>query len=135
MSNNWYKEFDLNSFSSDSGCLTVIEENKNIPFDIKRIFYEYNVLNNCKRGNHANKNSAFCFICLKGSVEIDIDNGYEKKNIVLNDPNHALYIDKMVWKVMKNFSSDCVLLVLSDCFYDKNEYIRDYDEYLNLIKI
>lgn len=135
MSNNWYKEFDLNSFSGNDGYLTVIEENKNIPFDIKRIFYEYNVSSFSERGNHANKNSAFCFICIKGSVEIDIDNGYEKKSIILKDPNHVLYIDKMIWKTMKNFSSDCILLVLSDCYYDKNEYVRDYDEYLNLIKI
>lgn len=134
MKNNWYKEFDINSFDSNNGSLSVIEENKNIPFDIKRIFYEYNLDNNSIRGNHANKNSSFCFICLKGNVQINIDNGFEKRKIILNNPKHVLYIDKMVWKTMSNFSKDCILLILSNHYYDKNEYIKDYDQYLDLIK-
>lgn len=133
MENRKHYLFELKPFSDEDGFLSVIEEEKQIPFKIKRIFYEYGVGRNSLRGKHANKNSQFCLIAVSGSCDVIVEDGISKTSYKLDNPNKVLYLDKMVWKTMTNFSDNCVLLVLSDCLYDKNEYIRDYDKYLELI--
>lgn len=133
MENRKHYLFELKPFSDEDGFLTVIEEEKQIPFKIKRIFYEYGVKETSLRGKHANKNSQFCLIAVSGSCDVIVDDGKSKTTYKLDNPNKVIYLDKMVWKTMTNFSDNCVLLVLSDCLYDKNEYIRDYDKYLELI--
>lgn len=133
MENKKHYLFELKPFSDEDGFLSVIEEEKQIPFKIKRIFYEYGVKETSLRGKHANKNSQFCLIAVSGSCDVIVEDGISKTSYKLDNPNKVLYLDKMVWKTMTNFSNNCVLLVLSDCLYDKNEYIRDYDKYLELI--
>ena len=130
MKNKKHYLFEIKTITEEHGSLNVIEENKNIPFKIKRIFYEYGANRNIIRGNHANKNSRFCFIALSGSCDVIVEDGIGKTIYHLDKPNKVLYLDNMVWKTMTNFSEDCVLLVLSDCFYDKDEYIKDFNDYL-----
>ena len=133
MENKKHYMIELPSFSDEDGCLAVIEECKQIPFKIKRIFYEYDVNVNCVRGRHANKNSQFCLVAVSGECDVIVDDGVSKKTYKLDKPTKILYLDKMIWKTMTYFSSNCVLLVLSDCLYDKNEYIRSYEDYLNAL--
>lgn len=134
MENRKHYLFELKPFSDEDGFLAVVEEKKQIPFRIKRIFYEYGVRGTSLRGKHANKNSRFCLIAVSGSCDVIVEDGKEKTIYNLDEPYKVLFLDKMIWKTMTNFSKDCVLLVLSDCLYDKNEYIRDFKEYLSNLK-
>lgn len=115
------------------GKMSVIEGSKNIPFDIKRIFYTYDISDDVKRAEHANRKSEFIFICLSGSALVTVDYGNEKEQFVLNNPSIGLYIPKMLWKDISNYSKDCVMLILSNEYYDSSEYIKDYNEYLKEI--
>lgn len=124
---------DFQYFGDKDSILVALQNGSNCPFDIKRVFYIFNVPNDVVRGNHANRDSRFLFIVLKGQCKIRVDNGEMQKEIVLNTPKQGLYLDKMVWKQMYDFSSDCVLLVLSDTYYNKDEYIYDYDEYRYIV--
>lgn len=125
-----YKELEFSQLGDVRGEMIVAECKKEIPFDIKRIFYMYDTKGDIVRGKHANRNSEFVFINVKGKCTILLDDGFEKKEVVLDKPNVGIYLDKMMWKDMYNFSEDAILLVLSNCVYDTNEYIRDYEEYL-----
>lgn len=113
----------------ERGALTVVENQKQIPFDMKRLFYIYGVKDEAARGNHANINSEFVMAALAGSVRVKIDDGNQIEEHILNNPAEGIYIPKMTWKVMDEFSEDCVLLVMSNELYDNNEYIRDYDQF------
>lgn len=120
-----YRLINFNEFGDINGKLIAIENSKNIPFDIKRIFYIYGTKYGIVRGQHANKISRFILICLSGNCEVKVYDMEEKieEKFVLDSPQKGLYLDRMVWKDMYNFSKDCVLLVLSDSEYIKNEYI------------
>lgn len=133
MKNEKHYLFELKPYSDEDGFLAVIEGGKHIPFEIKRIFYEYGVENNSLRGRHANRNSRFCLIAVSGSCDVIVEDASKKIIYSLNAPNKILYLDKMVWKTMTNFSNNCVLLVLSDSLYDKDEYIRDFEQYKKLV--
>ena len=130
-SNKRHYVFEVNPFHDEDGFLTVLEEGHQVPFKIKRIFYEYGVKKSSLRGKHANKNSKFCMVAVSGCCDVMIDDIISdtivKTEYHLDSPNKVLFIDKMIWKTMTNFSKDCVLLILSDCKYDKKEYIRDFE--------
>ena len=134
MENRKHYLFTINPILEKDGFLTVFEEEKQIPFKIKRVFYEYGLKETCSRGEHANKHSRFCMVSVHGKCDVTIQDGKETTTYKLDNPNKVLFVDKMVWKTMTNFSKDCVLLVLSDYLYDKDEYIRDFDEFLKLVK-
>ena len=121
-----YRIINLESISDDRGSLVLLENQKQFPFEIKRIFYFYNSQGDIPRGAHANKKSQFVFIALAGSVKIKIKKQSGDKIFTLNNPNTALWIDKLVWKEMYDFSDNAVLLVLSNELYDPNEYIYDF---------
>lgn len=114
----------------ERGQMIVGECGKEIPFDIKRIFYMYHTQSSSVRGQHANRKSEFVLINLRGACKILVDNGFEQETLILDKPNKGVYLEKMVWKEMYDFSEDAILLVLSNERYDSNEYIRDYEEYL-----
>lgn len=114
----------------ERGRLVALEGNKDIPFNIERIFYIYGTEEDVARGQHANKRSEFILVNVHGSSKVKIDYGDRSEIYELNNPYTALYIPKMVWKDMYDFSKDSVLLVLSNEPYDSSEYIADYDEYL-----
>ncbi len=126
-------EFRKNGDSS-RGYLTAIESNKDIPFDIKRIYYITDVPANVDRGFHSHKNLQQILICVSGSVKIKVSTPYEKEEIILNNSNQGLYIGNMVWREMAEFSESAVLLVLASEYYTEDDYYRDYDEYLIMAK-
>lgn len=114
----------------ERGKLVVIEGGQAIPFDIQRVFYIYESDSTVIRGQHANRESEFVLINVAGQSKVRITDGKEEFIIGLDKPMMGVYIPKMIWKDMYDFSPDSVLLVLSSTHYDGNEYIRDYDEYL-----
>lgn len=111
------------------GCLVPIEENIDIPFGIKRIYYIYNVESGVRRGFHSHVELEQALICIHGSVKILVKTPYESEVILLDDPKKALYIGPMVWREMYDFLDDAVLLVLASEYYDVKDYIRDYTIY------
>ncbi len=132
--NNNHYLIELKELGDDRGGLSVIEEKKNFPFQIQRVFYEYNTVSHITRGNHANKDSRFGFVSITGSCCVEVDDGNEKVEYQLDSPLKLLFVDKMMWKIIKSFSEDNVLLVLSDQKYNENEYIRDYEVFKSLTK-
>lgn len=129
-----YKLLKFKEMGDARGKLVAIEANQDVPFEIKRIFYIYGTDSTAVRGQHANRNSEFIFINVAGSSKVKISDGTHEKVVVLDQPGAGLYMPKMVWKEMYDFSPDSVLLVLTNTHYDGNEYIRDYDEYLKIMK-
>ena len=114
------------------GKLVAVENSSEIPFDIKRFFYIYDCEDQVVRGEHANLNSQFAFVCLKGSCSIITHDGQKEEKFVLDNNLDMFYMENMIWKSMKDFSNDCILLILSDCVYDKSEYIYNFDQYLKM---
>ena len=126
---------DFEIKGDERGSLIAIEEFKNIPFEIKRVYYIFNTKPNVRRGFHAHKNLKQVAICVKGSCKFLLDDGKERiDEIVLNKPNKGLLIEEMIWREMYDFSEDCVLLILASEFYDESDYIRDYEEFLRSFK-
>ncbi|MBR3381718.1 MAG: FdtA/QdtA family cupin domain-containing protein [Clostridia bacterium] len=114
----------------ERGWLVVAESNKDVPFDIKRIFYIYGTEPEAVRGQHANRNSEFVLVNVAGSCKVLTRDGKGDDTVFeLNKPNMGLYIPKMVWKDMYDFSSDSILLCISSEAYDPNEYIRSYEAF------
>lgn len=114
----------------ERGKMVVIEGGSAIPFEIKRVFYIYDSDDTVVRGQHANRESEFVLINVAGQSKVRITDGEEEFIVELNRPMMGVYIPKMIWKDMYDFSADSVLLVLASTHYDGNEYIRDYEEYL-----
>ena len=114
----------------ERGKLVVIEGGQAIPFEIKRVFYIYDSDATVVRGQHANRESEFVLINVAGKSKVRITDGKEEIIVELDRPMTGVYIPKMIWKDMYDFSPDSVLLVLASTHYDGNEYIRDYDTYL-----
>lgn len=117
----------LNQLGDERGHLVVVEGNKDIPFEIARVFYIYGSDKDVIRGQHANKKSEFVLINVSGKSKVKVDYGNFTEIIELNEPHMGVYIPKMVWKDMYDFTKDSVLLVLSNQKYDSEEYIRDYN--------
>ena len=127
------KILQFNDLGDERGKLVVIEGGQAIPFEIKRVFYIYDSDSSVIRGQHANKESEFVLINVAGESKVRITDGKEEMIVELNKPMMGVYIPKMIWKDMYDFSNNSVLLVLASTHYDGNEYIRDYDEYLKII--
>ncbi len=125
-----YQVIEFKDLGDERGNLVVVEGEQNIPFDMKRVFYIYGSDSEVIRGQHANRESEFVLINVSGTSKVRIDNGFEEIIVELNRPRMGLYIPKMVWKDMYEFSEDSVLLVLANTHYDGAEYIRNYEEYV-----
>ena len=124
-----YRKLQFADLGDERGKLVVAEGDIDIPFSIQRVFYIYGSDDSVVRGQHANRNSEFVLINVAGSSKVMITDGENKEIVTLSRPMEGLYIPRMVWKEMYEFSPDSVLLVLASTHYDGNEYIRDYDEY------
>jgi dTDP-4-dehydrorhamnose 3,5-epimerase-like enzyme len=111
------------------GNLSFIEENSHVPFDIKRVYYLYDVPSGATRGGHAHKKMEQVIIALSGSFDVTLDDGYHRETFFLNRPHYGLYIPPSVWREMKNFSSNSIALVLASTLYDEKDYIRDYETF------
>lgn len=125
------KIIQFDDLGDERGKLVVIEGKKQIPFDIKRVFYIYGSDSTVIRGQHANRQSEFVLINVAGKSKVRLTDGQEEWVVELNKPMMGIFIPKMIWKDMYDFSSDSVLLVLSSEHYDSEEYIRDYNSYIN----
>lgn len=129
-----YKILQFADLGDERGNLIVIEGGQQIPFEIKRVFYMYNSDHDVIRGQHANINSEFVLINVAGQSKVKVDNGRESRIVELDRPHMGIYLEKMLWKDMYDFSEDSVLLVLANTHYDGSEYIRDYNNYLEMVK-
>ena len=126
---------DFQQRGDERGHLVVVEENKDIPFELKRIFYMYGSDENVVRGQHANRKTEFVLINVAGSSKVLVKDGLGNEQLYVLDKAHSgIYIPRMVWKDMYDFSKDSILLVLASELYDNSEYIRDYDEYKRIMK-
>jgi len=116
--------------SERKGNITVVENNIVIPFDIKRIYYLYDIPGGEERGAHAHKELQQLIVAVSGSFDVVLDDGYVKRTFTLNRPYQGLLIVPGIWRELRNFSSGSVCLVLASHKYDENDYIRDYEDYL-----
>lgn len=129
------KMLEFGEYGDEKGNLVVIEGKVDVPFEIKRAFYIYGSASDIIRGQHANKKTEFVLVNVAGKSKVKIKDGKGNEIIyVLNRPKTGLYIPVMIWKEMYDFSEDSVLLCLASEHYDASEYIRDYREYVELIK-
>lgn len=126
---NW-ELVDFKTLGDDRGSLIAIEKGYNVPFDIKRVYYIFDTKKSVERGFHAHINLKQMAIAVRGSCTFVIDNGFKKEEIILGNPKKGLLLEGLIWREMKDFSSDCVLVVLASERYDENDYIREYDKFL-----
>ncbi len=118
----------------DRGMLVALEENRDIPFEIKRVYFMYDTKENVRRGFHAHKSLEQILVCVHGSCKVHLDDGKEKKEVHLEKPYEGLYISNNMWREMYDFSEDAVLMVLASDYYNEEDYIRNYDEFVRLNK-
>ena len=129
------KIIELPRITDPRGNLTVAEANKNIPFDIKRVYWLYDVPGGECRGGHAHKHLQQILIAVSGSFHVTLDNGKEKQTFLLDHPYQGLLIDTKTWRTLDDFSSGAVCVVLASDFYDENDYIYDYNDFLQYINV
>jgi len=125
------KLIDLPKISDPRGDLSFIEASEHIPFDIKRVYYLYNVPGGSDRGSHAHKNLHQFIVAMSGSFDVVLDDGREKKRFHLNRSYYGLYVCPMMWRDLDNFSSGAVCMVLASEHYDEADYIREYPQFLD----
>lgn len=120
----------LNKISDPRGNLTFVESNRHVPFEIKRVYYLYDVPNGSERGGHGHKALHQLIVAISGSFDIHLDDGISKKTIHMNRSYEGLYVCPMIWREIDNFSSGAVCLVLASDFYDEADYYRDYGNFV-----
>ncbi len=125
---------DLPKISDSRGNLTFIENSNHIPFDIKRVYYLYDVPGGSDRGSHAHRNLHQFIIAMSGSFDVVLDDGRQKKRFQLNRSHYGLYVCPMMWRYLDNFSSGSVCLALVSEKYIEDDYIREYDTYLSAVR-
>ena len=128
------KVIHLPKIEGHNGNLTPIYGNEHIPFEIARIYYLYDVPGGQKRGGHAHKELQQLIVSATGSFDVILDDGRRKKKVNLNRSYYGLYIPKLIWRELDNFSTGAICLVLASLLYDENDYIRDYESYLKIKK-
>lgn len=129
-----YKILNFSVLGDIRGSLVSLESNKNVPFEIKRVYYIYNTNPQQERGKHSHKELEQIIVCLNGSCSFVLDDGKKREILVLNRPDIGLYIGKNMWREMKNFSKGCILMILASQHFIENEYIRDYKEFLKCLE-
>lgn len=117
----------------NQGKLVAIEELKDIPFPIRRVYYTYDLKPEDTRGHHAHKTLQQILICINGRCRLKLDNGKEVTTVMLDKPNEGIYIPNTVWREIDDFSPGAVLLILASELYDEADYIRDYSEFLRFV--
>jgi len=130
---------DINKHSfpkhiNETGKLVFLEATRDIPFEIKRVYYLYSIDEGKSRGFHAHKNLKQVYICIHGKCEVLLDDGKEKTVVILDDPSEGLYIGNVIWREIYNFSSDAVLLVLASDYFDEQDYIRSYGDFIKYLE-
>ena len=121
---------DISKIHNEAGNITVVENGKNIPFDVKRIYYLYDVPSGEARGGHAHYELEQFIIAVSGSFDVILNDGKNQKRVSLNRPNLALHVVPGLWRELDNFSSGSICMVLASHTYDEHDYIRNYDLFL-----
>lgn len=125
---------ELPKISDPRGNLTFIENKRHIPFEIKRVYYLYDVPGGAERGGHAHKEMQQFLIAISGSFDVLVDDGYSTKRYHMNRSYYGLYIPPMLWREMDNFSSGSVCISLASTFYEESDYYREYETFLKAVK-
>lgn len=125
---------DFKSLGDDRGQLVALEGNKNIPFEIKRVYYLTGTKPGVPRGFHAHKQLEQIAVCVSGKCRMILDDGFRKEEVWLDSPAKAISINKMIWHEMHDFSEECVLLVIASDHYDESDYIRNYLDFSGMVK-
>ena len=125
---------DLHKEIDRRGNLTVVEQIKDIPFNISRVYWVYDVPGGKNRGGHAHKHCRELLVAASGSFNVTLDNGYEKRTFFLNHPYQGLLINTNVWRTLEDFSSGALCLVIAEDPFSEEDYIRDYDDFIAFIK-
>lgn len=129
------KLIELPKISDPRGNLTFVEGGNHVPFDIKRVYYLYDVPGGAERGGHAHKELHQLIIAMSGSFDIILDDGVERKRIHLNRSYYGLYVCPMIWREINNFSSGSVCMVLASSLYEELDYYRSYTTFLSALKL
>lgn len=128
------KLLELPKIADPRGNLTFVENQTHIPFNIKRVYYTYDVPGGAERGGHAHKELIQLIIAMSGSFDITLDDGFEKQKFHLNRSYFGLYVCSMIWREIDNFSSGSVCMVLASEFFDEADYYREYQDFLNAVR-
>ncbi|MDM5066756.1 sugar 3,4-ketoisomerase [Aeromonas salmonicida] len=128
------KLIPLQTHGDERGSLVALEEGENIPFEIKRVYYMFKTNQGVRRGFHAHRTLKQVAIAVRGSCRFLLDDGHERVEILLDNPAQGLLIESFMWREMYDFSDDCVLMVLADQLYDENDYVRDYQVFIEASK-
>lgn len=116
----------------ENGSLSVVQNDGSFPFDIKRVYYLYDIPGDAERGGHAHRDNRSLIIAVSGCFDVTLDDGHQKRTFTLNRPYNALYVPAGLWREIQNFSSGSVCLVLTSESYSEDDYVRDYDRFLSL---
>jgi dTDP-4-dehydrorhamnose 3,5-epimerase-like enzyme len=131
---NLLKWVDFPSLGDDRGSLVALEGNETIPFDIKRVYYLFGTRKDVTRGLHAHLALKQVLLCVAGSCKVLLDDGFVKESVFLDSPSKGLLVESLVWREMSEFSDDCVLLVVASEHYDEADYIRNYQDFKNIVE-
>lgn len=118
--------------SDERGGLVAIETGKDIPFKVERVYFIHSTQTGVSRGFHAHKKLKQIAFCVKGSCEFILDDGKKRETLALDNPCKGLLIESMIWREMRNFTDDCVLMVIASEHFSESDYIRDYDQFVSL---
>lgn len=119
----------LNKIHNRAGNITIVEGNKNVPFDVKRIYYLYDIPGGEDRGGHAHKELRQLIVAASGSFNVLLDDGLNKKVVTLNRPDYGLLVVPGIWRELMEFSSGAICMVLASEIYKENDYLRDYNSF------
>ena len=128
------KLYQFPPHGDDRGQLVAIEAMKDLPFAVKRVYYIYDTLPGVRRGFHAHKCLQQILLCVNGSCKIHLDDGHDTAEVLLDKPNEGLYIANNMWREMYDFTPGAVLLVLASEYYDEADYIRNYEDFIKMVK-
>ncbi len=128
-------KYTFKTHGDERGQLVALEEDKDIPFKIKRVYYMYDTGTEVIRGRHAHKSLEQILVCIHGNCKILLDDGKEKKTILLDKPYEGLYIPNNIWREMFDFSKETILLVFASDFYKEDDYIRDYNQFISSVNM
>lgn len=135
MKDRKYYLVDIRCVEEADGKLIVAESGAQVPFDIKRVFCVKDVAEGQERGTHATKKTKLILVPLAGSCEVEVDTGTKKETFYMDSPTKGLYIDEMIWRTMRKFTPDCIMMALADRAFDaKDETYNDYEEFLAAVK-
>ncbi len=128
------ERIQLHKHGDNRGMLVALEQNRDVPFEIRRVYYLFATKGDVRRGQHAHRHLNQLAVTVRGSVTFLLDDGSGPVKIVLDDPSQGLLLGNMVWRELYDFSDDCVLMVLADQFYDPTDYISDYADFLREVR-